>query len=180
VVSFTPQVLLYPRGNRPRPPQGKLATPLPDTTLSPGKSVPILGTALLPGEIGHPTTRYHFTPGKSATSAPDTILPRGKSALHTRYRFTPGGNRSPPPQVPLYPQENYPPPRYPLDSRLGGPQTQSRRRGGKKNLTPAVQDEARRYADRAIPTKNRFTRQIVKRFACWKHGLLSEHIRDAN
>jgi hypothetical protein len=48
--------------------------------------------------------------------------------------------------------------RYPLDMRLGGPQSRSGRYGGEKkslaptgNRTPAVQSVARRYSDWAIP-----------------------------
>jgi hypothetical protein len=60
--------------------------------------------------------------------------------------------------LPLYPGGNWR--RYPLDRKLGGPQSRYRRYREEKNLapagirTPAVQPVARRYADWAIPTPN--------------------------
>jgi hypothetical protein len=70
-----------------------------------------------------------------------TILDRG-----TRWRWV----------VSLTPQPLYP--RYPLDRRLGGPQSWPGRYAEEKNLapagnrTPAVQPVARRYTDWVIPT----------------------------
>jgi hypothetical protein len=42
-------------------------------------------------------------------------------------------------------------PPYPLDKRLGGPQSRSGRYGEERNLTPAFQPVARRYTYWAIP-----------------------------
>jgi hypothetical protein len=65
--------------------------------------------------------------------------------------------------LPLYPGGKSP--RYPLDSRLGGPQSQFERRGGEKILDPSgtctvassvVQSVANRYADYANPAPGVF------------------------
>jgi hypothetical protein len=64
-------------------------------------------------------------------------------------------------------------PRYPLDLRLGGPQSRSGRRGKEKNRFPAgnwtlaVQPFARHYTDWAILTSKR-KRYLVLYYGWWK------------
>jgi hypothetical protein len=70
---------------------------------------------------------------------------------------------------PLYPRGKSP--RYPLERRLGGPQSRSGRSGEEKIIDPTgtrtpdpsvVQPVASRYTDYAIPAPKRFSSNIKK------------------